>query len=110
MGVAPLAWNDTLARIAQAWSDACVFEHSTADLGENLARGPDIAAGGCGAAVDLWMTEPLGTPGSTEFLNHASQVVWPDSTDVGCGFAAQCAMVTCNYYPPGNLVDAGAQA
>lgn len=95
-----LTWDDALAAQAQAWSDACVFEHSRADTyGENLAIGRSLET--CADAVDLWMTEPLDAG-----LNHATQVVWIDTTSVGCGWSPRCYMVTCVYTPPGNMVGA----
>lgn len=32
------------------------------------------------------------------------QVVWKSTTTVGCGFAAACKMVVCNYSPAGNVI------
>jgi hypothetical protein len=101
-GSPPLLWSNNLARIAQEWSEACVFQHSVSAFGENLAIG--VALDNCSQAVDLWMTESVGPPGSAEPLNHASQVLWPDTIFVGCGWAPACRMVTCNYDPAGNVV------
>lgn len=97
-GAPPLAWSEDLARVAQQWSDACVFEHSVSSYGENLAMGSALLD--CATAVDLWMTEPVGNE-----PNHATQVVWADTQEVGCGFGVECGMVTCNYDPPGNVVN-----
>lgn len=98
-GAAPLAWDESLASVAQAWSDRGVFKHSNNRYGENLAMG----TGNCKQAVDLWVDEEkLWRPGMgfTMKTGHFTQVVWKGTKKVGCGFAK--GIVTCNYSPPGN--------
>ena len=92
----PLQWDERLAASSQAWSDRCVYAHSTTGWGENWAWAkPDMS---CAKAVAMWMTEPY----NTSELNHATQVMWRTTQRVGCGFAPGCNMVTCQYDPPGN--------
>lgn len=98
-GASPLVWDDTLASVAQQWSNRGVFEHSKSRYGENLAMG----TGNCKQAVDLWVDEEKDwRPGMGFSMStgHFTQVVWKGTKRVGCGFAK--GIVTCNYDPPGN--------
>lgn len=104
-GASPLTWDDDIAKVAQAWSDRGVFKHSTSRYGENLAMGTS----NCKQAVDLWVDEErLWRPGMgfTMDTGHFTQVVWKNTRRVGCGFAK--GIVTCNYDPPGNGGNYGA--
>ncbi|MGE0403490.1 MAG: CAP domain-containing protein [Kofleriaceae bacterium] len=109
----PLTWSPQLAADAQKWADTleakgCVFGHSGGKHGENLA------AGTTGAlppeeVVRMWYDEvkiydfkkPTGFSMET---GHFTQVVWTDTTQVGCGMA-QCKgndIWVCQYERPGN--------
>lgn len=109
----PLTWSLRLAADAQAWADTlkakgCVFGHSGGKHGENLA------AGTTGAlppeeVVRMWYEEvklyDFGKPtGFSMETGHFTQVVWTDTTEVGCGMA-QCKgndIWVCQYERPGN--------
>lgn len=125
-----LVWNDTSARFAANWSEACVFKHSVsysvpffsthlrADMrtqggptGENLVAGfPNVSA-----SVDTWGLERESydwkKPGFSEATGHFTQLVWRNTTSVGCG-RMNCTgengtpgwYVVCEYYPQGNIV------
>jgi len=109
----PLTWSAQLAADAQKWADTlvskgCVFGHSGGKHGENLA------AGTTGAlppeeVVRMWYDEvkiysfskPTGFSMET---GHFTQVVWTDTTQVGCGMS-QCNgndIWVCQYETPGN--------
>lgn len=109
----PLTWSPQLAADAQKWADTlqakgCMFGHSGGKHGENLA------AGTTGAlppeeVVRMWYDEvklydfkkPTGFSMET---GHFTQVVWLDTTQVGCGMA-QCKgndIWVCQYETPGN--------
>lgn len=113
--LAPLAFDGDLSRTAQAWSAGCVFEHSTGDLGENLAflSGQDSTPED---AVGLWADEDAFYDYDTnacapgEVCGHYTQIVWRDTQRVGCG-SSTCTIDgfeglfwVCNYDPPGNFV------
>jgi hypothetical protein len=92
------------------------FQHNCALIhagvpgeGENLTMygASDVSAGimPMQDSVDGWMTEdPYG-------YNHASQVLWRSTTEIGCGkvinFNADgsfCLVVVCRYVPQGNIL------
>jgi hypothetical protein len=85
-GVPPLSWSASLAKTAQAWADRCMFEHSNAGLGENLAQGTGDYSGA--NAVNDWYGEisayDFNNPGFSDATGHFTQVVWKDTKKVGC--------------------------
>ncbi|GMM35912.1 hypothetical protein DASC09_032370 [Saccharomycopsis crataegensis] len=116
-GVPDLTWNDTLATYAQNYADeyTCPSDgslvHSGGPYGENLASGYASSF----AVVDAWYAEikdydfaTAGTDGFSESTGHFSQVVWKDTTDLGCGYK-KCGTsfgyyVICSYYTAGNVI------
>ncbi len=110
-----LTWGDDLAAVAQTVADTCVFEHSGNDFGENLYAGtgtPTIQD-----AVDAWASEvadyDYDSNGCSGVCGHYTQIVWRDTTRVGCAFA-DCETLqgagfggrywVCEYDPPGNFI------
>lgn len=107
----PLVWNDTLAKYALNWAEACIWKHSVRILrrlsrkegettnyiqdgpyGENLAFGFPNAS----AAVAAWgdegeMYNYQKPTGFTEKTGHFTQLVWRSTTEVGC------AAINCGY-------------
>ena len=108
-GLPNLKWSDNLANIALAHSKKCKFQHSNTNYGENLWMGTSgyytVTDG-----VDYWVAEkknyngqPIGQ-GNFSSYGHYTQVVWKNTTEVGCGYA-KCGsniIMTCNYNPTGN--------
>ncbi|KAH7308039.1 CAP domain-containing protein [Stachybotrys elegans] len=107
-----VTWNETLARFASAHLDdddgggGCDFEHSGGPYGENLAIGyPNVTA-----SVEAWGDERGGYDfGAAEFspeTGHFTQLVWKDTTDVGCE-RRLCGRrgwyLACEYWPRGNV-------
>ena len=109
-------WSPELAAHAQAWAERCEFEHSRGEFGENLAARtgaatPDeVVAGWAAEAEDFDYARNRCTPGKV--CGHYTQIVWRDSTQIGCG-VAQCGgggpfggrawtSWVCNYSPAGN--------
>jgi pathogenesis-related protein 1 len=112
-----LVWSDQLAAVAQEWAERCVFEHSTHSLGENLAVFSRLDVEPT-TVVDLWAGEvadwdhDANRCTSGRICGHYTQLVWRDTSAVGCGVAA-CDNVqgfgpgslwVCNYDPPGNFI------
>ena len=117
VGVGPMKWSAALAAYAQGWADhlaatTCRMAHRTQrKYGENLFQG----TAGFYSAVDAakgWETEKKDYHGGvlTESnwhpAGHYTQMVWRDTTALGCGEAIcdKTLIVTCNYDPPGNYI------
>jgi uncharacterized protein YkwD len=111
----PLTWNEELAASAQAWANQCVFEHAQgAGFGENLfAKVGDSTAAD---AVDDWYAEianyDFAAPGTSANSGHFTQVVWKNTTSVGCAVATcpglfpgfgDASFAVCRYAPQGNI-------
>ncbi|MBU1899128.1 hypothetical protein KKB55_15420, partial [Myxococcota bacterium] len=137
VGVPELVWSDALAVNAQGWADTladdlgCVLQHAPANQrpgqGENLAMGGasdgstmklEEAVGGWACEREDWDNSAMtcnGEVGFGEFprlCGHYTQLVWADTTEVGCG-ASECSqggfnfkIWACRYSPPGNFVNA----
>ncbi|KAL6597023.1 hypothetical protein ACP70R_022639 [Stipagrostis hirtigluma subsp. patula] len=118
VSVGPVSWDDTLAAYAQSWADQrvsdCALEHSQGPYGENIWRGGAGGDWSASNAVADWVAEkqyydhgsnscssPLGPLG----CGHYTQVVWSDTTAIGCGRVV-CnsgdVFVVCSYNPRGN--------
>lgn len=106
----PLAWSADIAAVADAWAkklaaNGCKLEHSSGDLGENLAGGTTGAIG-ASRSVELWYGERSKYAGGFSMQSgHFSQLVWKGSERLGCG-TASCGgkeVWVCNYDPPGNV-------
>lgn len=108
----PVSWNSTLASYASDYADNCVFKHSGGPYGENLAVGYGTVA----LAIDAWAAEEgqynWGRQGFSESTGHFTQLVWKNTTSVGCGLVqcdnqagdgAKGPYLVCEYFPPGNV-------
>lgn len=113
----PMRWDSVLARYARRFAAKravdCKMLHSYGSYGENIFWGQkDVWTPT--QVVDSWASEGQyydkanNTCANGQMCGHYTQVVWLDSTRVGC------AMVTCfdggmyticNYDPPGNYVN-----
>jgi len=122
-GQAQLQWDDTLARGAQQWAEQIQasgeFKHdkNRGFVGENISGTYDGAAG----AARNWYQEKSAydsdpnkvseqnPPDGTNWKKwgHYSQMVWSNTTKVGCGLAAPgklpYSVVVCRYEAPGNM-------
>ena len=106
-----LSWNTTLADFAESYldddvGDDCAFEHSGGPYGENLAIGYPNAT----ASVEAWGDEreeyDFEHQGFDKETGHFTQLVWQNTTDVGCG-RRLCGekgwYLVCEYWPVGNV-------
>lgn len=107
-GVANVTWSAHLAQKAQDWADTCPSGHST--YGENIlfanfSKDPEDV-------VARWYREEsvydYNNPGFSISTGHFTQVVWKNSSEIGCGYKAGCSgswshIWICQYNPPGNV-------
>jgi hypothetical protein len=127
-----MTWSDSLAALAQNWTNQCSWQHgnlydcSGNRVGQNLY----MSYGSAGypnlnltQAITLWNNErsdwnwTSGSCNANKVCGHWTQLVWSTSVQVGCSYT-QCPVVTdaagntynnviyvaCDYYPAGNLV------
>jgi len=119
VGAGPLKWNDDLAKGSAEWSikigNDGKLSHSHGPYGENTA---------CGTTINhnlrelhaLWGNEKqwyipgrnfpdVSTTGDWHKVGHYTQVVWADTTEVGCGVTVNdgWAWLTCRYLGQGNI-------
>ncbi|XP_027169851.1 pathogenesis-related protein 1B-like isoform X2 [Coffea eugenioides] len=116
VGVAPIAWDETVAAYAHNYANQiityCNWTRSGGPYGENLAEGSgDFTARG---AVNQWVSakqyydyDSNACASETECDNY-TQVVWNSSVGLGCA-RVQCTnngwwFVICCYHPPGNSI------
>jgi uncharacterized protein YkwD len=124
VGVPPLAWSDTLAASARGYAETMArtgrFEHAVQPMGpgregENLWTGTRYAYA-YPEMIGHWIAERKdfvngATPGFSrtgrwEDVAHYTQIVWRDSTQVGCAMASSRSedYLVCRYAPAGNVV------
>ncbi len=122
-----LTWNAAAATAAQAWADQLVatgaFEHSAARgaFGETIAAFenslpfPDPNPTSVESGFALWKAEAVDynwdTNTCASACGHYTQVVWANTTSVGCGVATGRGVLipggyrtvwVCRYAPEGN--------
>jgi Cysteine-rich secretory protein family len=122
VGVPPLVWSGDLAAAARVWANALnsslQFAHDpdTQNQGENLWMGT-AGAFSVTQMVDSWGQERrnfqngtfpnVSTTGSWSDVGHYSQMVWRNTTSVGCAGASGSDgnyRLVCRYGPPGNVM------
>lgn len=105
-----VSWNNTLATFATDYLSKdtdCKFAHSGGPYGENIA----IGYATCTTAVEAWGDErkeyDFNKGEFTEQTGHFTQLVWKDTTTVGCG-RMLCGhrgwFLACEYWPRGNVI------
>ena len=124
LGLAPLAWNDSLAADARDYAREMArsgrFEHSAQPRG-NPPQGENLWTGTRRAysyqeMIGHWVAErrfyqPLPVPQSSNNgrfgdVGHFTQIVWRATREVGCAEASNRTddYVVCRYLPAGNIV------
>jgi len=123
-GVAPLAWDEGLARDAEAYAEALArtyrFEHDP-QRGRNPRQGENLWMGTRSAYSYAEMIGQLvgerqyyrpgrfpdnSRTGDWSMVGHYTQIVWPSSQRVGCATASNKTRdyLVCRYSPAGNVV------
>ena len=121
-GSAPVAWSDALAAEARTYASSMartgVYAHDTssgrrAKMGENLWRGPR-GVFSYQVMIGLMVDEvrhfrpgvfpAVSATGEWHDVAHYTQIVWPRTTEIGCGVApsATTDYLVCRYAPTGN--------
>lgn len=122
VSVSPLVWSETLAGHAQEWADHLAsaggdsLQHSQGtDEGENLWLGTADRFS-YADMVDSWgdekqyfqpgMFPEVSSTGNWSDVGHYTQLIWRDTTEVGCGVATAGGndILVCRYDPPGNYM------
>ncbi|XP_030370153.1 cysteine-rich venom protein latisemin [Scaptodrosophila lebanonensis] len=119
-----IIWDDELAARAQQWADNCQFRHdphrtiNRFTMGQNLAiiwsTAPlEADDGDFPSRIQSWFNEvqkySFGDAWSPK-TGHYSQLVWGETSLVGCGFSEYKdaskynKLYVCNYGPGGNVV------
>jgi pathogenesis-related protein 1 len=111
-GVKPLKWDTALAAGAKTYAQTCSLKPSlTRGLGESLAMGTGVDARNAPKMLAaIWANEIFDWNCTTDkcssgLCNHHRQMVWAETTKVGCGFAA-CSTgfsLVCRYDVAGNV-------
>jgi hypothetical protein len=123
VGVPPLQWSDSLATSAQQWAhhlaatdQYCHDPNPGVGIGENLEL-QNFDQNSPPKFIEAWGREKSnyndGTipncskTGNFEEVGHYTQLVWRETTHVGCGFAPTANgnyILVCRYSPAGNIV------
>ena len=113
-----LEWSDELAEGAQGWAVAMAFKNqvgqSGSGLGENVWSGENNSAT-LEDIFNLWTAQrdnfiaeqavPNNCAISWENCAAYGQIVWSQTTHIGCAAAASVDKdyIVCRYNPPGNI-------
>ncbi|CAA0819386.1 CAP (Cysteine-rich secretory proteins- Antigen 5-and Pathogenesis-related 1 protein) superfamily protein [Striga hermonthica] len=118
VGLQPLVWSKKLTKYARSYAEKrradCQLKHSGSRwYGENIFWGSGKIWSMTQAARD-WAGEKASyhyssnSCDSGKMCGHYTQIVWRDTTKVGCAKVAcdnnKGIFITCNYHPPGNYI------
>jgi hypothetical protein len=123
-----LSWSAAAAAVAQDWASGCAFAHNPDRGADGTPRGENIAASSVGhwqtlgGVVQAWGSEwsaydhAANTCAAGQQCGHYTQLVWRDTSRVGCA-RATCTVnspfgadfptwefFVCDYEPPGNYL------
>jgi hypothetical protein len=121
-GTAPMAWNEGLAVAARGYAQQMAatntYQHDQTPgrrklMGENIWRGPR-GVFSYDVMLRLMIDEralfrrgifpDVSTTGNFHDVAHYTQIVWPTTTEVGCGLVSNetTDYFVCRYAPTGN--------
>ena len=129
-GVPPLKWSDAIAKYARTRADTIVQQEGlnaghaglSSSYGENLYWAGSSGSGSAtpaakaiaDKAVQSWYDEvkiyDFSKPGFSGAVGHFTQLVWKNTTEVGCAvYSLQGSKwletyVVCDYQAPGNVM------
>lgn len=123
VGLAPLRWSTSLARDAEGWAihlaQRRMFDHAPQDVrkgrGENLWRG-SRGRYSPWQMISYFVAEKrdfrpgtfphVSHTGSWHDVGHYTQIIWPDTQEVGCATASNRSdeVLVCRYWPAGNVI------
>jgi pathogenesis-related protein 1 len=119
----PFTWSSDAQSVAQQYASQCVYAHNPnrGNRGENIAYDSPAGFQDLANIVNLWASEASSYTYSTNSCasgadcGHYTQIVWRDTTKVGCGHQI-CTFNqpdhshnawdfwVCDYEPPGNVI------
>ncbi|KAL0129680.1 hypothetical protein PUN28_001742 [Cardiocondyla obscurior] len=119
-----LVWDDELASIAQRWANQCNFNHDQCrnvgrfSVGQNIAITYSSGENkSLESMIQSWYDEVTKFDKNEIFsykfdpqTGHYTQVIWADTTTVGCGRIKykknnwNTHYLVCNYGPSGNWI------
>ncbi len=121
VGVPPLRWADDLESEARVWARELIASNSFAHDPARHGHGENLWTGWGGRAwtpedmVGDWVAEKadyrhdvfpnVSRTGRWSDVGHYSQLVWRDTTHVGCAVESRGdrSVLACRYAPPGNI-------
>ncbi len=118
-----MQWSDQVQAVSAQWAANCVYEHNAGrgNLGENIAASSPGYWSSIAGVVQAWASEAASydyasnTCATGAVCGHYTQIVWRNSTLLGCAYA-RCTQNSpfqgfptwdfwvCDYSPPGNWV------
>jgi Cysteine-rich secretory protein family len=122
VGVPALTWSNALANDAQGWANRLAsMGGNTLQHASNTGQGENLWLGTAGAfnynqMVGAWGDEKrffkkgnfpnVSTTGNWADVGHYTQMVWRDTTQVGCAMARAGGndILVCRYSAPGNFM------
>ncbi|XP_071509739.1 GLIPR1-like protein 1 [Diadema antillarum] len=119
-----LQWDDSLAQMAQQWADRCWYGHGNPDnispyswVGQNIWAGSGTGWDHYGM-IENWYSEAedyhFANHSCSGVCGHYTQIMWAETTHVGCAVAmcstlenldwSPATILVCNYGEGGNYV------
>ena len=123
VGSPPLRWSTQLADVAQDWANHLASQGGNSishrpnnRYGENIYwisggnSSPSQVAAAWGSEIKYFVPNAvmpnLSNTGNWADVGHYTQLIWKDTSEVGCGVARinSTEIWVCNYNPPGNVL------